>query len=192
MKKLIICLISMLLFSSINLVSAQESKYFDVDNSYKYLVSFTPKNLQESFYRKEGEFTPLGMYKLNKYYYDAFIPIYKDIFGSQHFAKFEGRDNLRFLRAIKCSFYFREDFKPYYFWVTFPADRIDEFPQWEEKLYRFCLKVLDVDVRSFIEIQGEKSLFKGSTFDIDFANLYLFLEGRSLPEDYNWTNSDND
>jgi hypothetical protein len=178
MKKLIIYLFGILLLNSVNTISAQEYKYFNIRYSDKFSVSFSPKNLEESFFKKEGERTTMGFYTMNENYFDMFIPIYKEIFGDQYLTQYKGRDNLLFLTKIKCSFYFREDFKPYYFWVNFPASRLEEFPQWEEKLYRFCMKVLEVDVRCFIDLEGDISFFKGSTFDINMGNLYLFLEGR--------------
>ena len=189
MKKSIIYLFSLLLFNRISAISAQEYKYFDISSSNQFSVYFTPKNLKESFYTKEGEKSTMGIYKLNKYYFDTFMPIYNEIFGFLNSTQYKSKDDLKFLLGIQCSFYFRGDFKPYYFWVSFPTNRIDEFPQWEEKLYRLCMKTLEVDVRSFIDIQGDKALFKGSTFQINMRNLYLFSESNLRLDDYNWKNT---
>ena len=134
MKKLIICLFSILLFSSINLVSSQEYKYFDITMEGNSIVGFVPKHLKPgSMDRKNADNNWVSVVpKMNKYYFDTFIPIYKDVFG----ADFNYKGDRINLMWISCSFWFREDFKPYYYQISFPTAMLDEFPQWEEKLYQ--------------------------------------------------------
>ena len=187
MKRIIIYLFCMLLFSNLHIISAQEYKYFDLTFQSNSIVGFSPKNLTDSFYVKEGEKATMGKVIYNANYYDTFIPIFKEIFGSQFFAQYkrisEGREDLLFLRKIHCHLYIGEDFKPYYFGISFPTNRLDEFPLWDEKLYRLCMKSFEVDMRRFILILGDKSLFKGTTFEINMGNLYLYSEGRLRMDD---------
>jgi hypothetical protein len=107
------------------------------------------------------------------------MPIYKEIFGPDF--KY---DNWRTLFRINCSFWFREDFKPYFYQITFPTEMLDEFPGWEEKLYLLCEKSMKVNIRPFIELQGDKSKFEWSNFDIIIGNLYMFSEGKLRLDDY--------
>ena len=161
------------------MTSAQEYKYFYIRNSDKYTVVFSPKNLKPDLMERKNNPNILEEPKLNDYYFNTFMPIYKDVFGADF--KYE---NWRILGRINCSFWFGEDFKPSYYQITFPTELLDEFPQWEEKLYQLCERSMKVDIRSFINPQKDKSNFGWSNFHIIFSNLYLYSEGRLRIDDY--------
>ena len=155
MKKLIICLFIILITG---ITSAQEYKYFDLTFKGNSIVGFSPKHLKPgSMERTRGKKMIQELYRLNKYYFDSYMPIYYEIFGTEFKV-----ENWKILRSISCDFWFREDFKPYYYQISFPTALLDEFPQWEEKLYRLCEKSMKVDVRAnFGDIQPPVSVISG-------------------------------
>ena len=180
MKKIIVCLFSLLLSGIISLLYAQDYKYFNLTFKSNSIVGFSPKHLKPgSMERTNGASMIREAPKLDASYFNTFMPIFKDIFGADF--KYE---NWRILRRINCAFWFREDFKPFYYQITFPTELLDEFPQWEEKLYQLCERSMKVDIHPFIRSQRDKPNFEWSTFQVNLANLYMYSEGRFRMEDY--------
>jgi len=160
------------------MISAQEYKYFDLTFKDNTSVGFSPKHLKPDLMERKNNPNILEEPKLNLYYFNTFMPIYYEIFGADF--KYE---NWRILGRINCSFWFGEDFKPFYYQISFPAELLDEFPQWEEKLYQLCERSMKVDIRPFIKPLRDKPDFGWSNFHVNLVNLYLFSEGRLRIED---------
>ena len=176
MKKLIIYLFSILLSGSMQMITAQESKYFEIKNNDQSIVCLVPKHLKPGLQERKKGNNNWGFvvtnYNMN--YFNTFMPIYKEVFGIDY--KYNG--DRRNLICINCTFWFGEDLKPYYYQINFPTNMLDEFPLWEEKLYQLCERSMKVDLRSFINVPEDKSNFEWSNFSVNFRNLYLFSEGR--------------
>ncbi|MDR0795432.1 MAG: hypothetical protein LBE79_05155 [Tannerella sp.] len=179
MKNLKFYLCCTILWGSIQMSSAQEYKYFNLTSKGNSIVSFEPKHLKiGATERKFANNWTIGVAKRNAYYFDAFAPIYKEIFGT------ESLGEPRLIARILCTFWYKEDFKPYYYQIMFPIKLLDEFPQWEEKLYQLCERSMKVDIRPFIELHGDKARFERSYFEINLGNLYQFTQGIFRPQEY--------
>jgi hypothetical protein len=116
----------------------------------------------------------IGEPVLNKYFFETFYSIYNEVFGSQ----FKYHENRQIMVWIKYTFWFKGDFKPNYYHLYIPAELIDDFPQLEEKFYRFGEKCMKADIRPFIEVQGGMDDFKGSLFEINFGYFNRYTSNR--------------
>lgn len=170
MKKIKIYLISMLLFSSIYMIYAQEYKCFNFESSNEYTIWFSPKDLTYSDNNMKGGQEGYQI-KFNQRYYEIFTPIFNEIFGYPY------TGDVSLLSKIKITFYFGKDFEPYYFYIGFPTDRIEEFSGLEDKIYNFGKKCMQTNFQPFVEVWEEEK-FKGSSFMVPLLGFYLYSEGK--------------
>ena len=140
------------------------------------IVSLAPKKYVPSdLERQPGEAGAFGNFRFNSTrYFDTFTPLFQETFGAQY--KYNG--NERNLLFIYCTFWYREDFKPYFFQISLPRRLMDDFSEMEEKLFLLCEKIMKADIRPLVDIQGNVANFKGSNFQINLGGLYQSANGK--------------
>jgi len=163
-------LVSILLVSSTYITNAQEYTYFHIESSSEYLIWFSPKDLTYSD-SERGKGTDGYQIDFNQTFFEIYTPIFNEIFGHPY------TGDPRLLSKITLTFYFRKDFKPYYFFVGFPANRKEEFAGLEEKIYTFGKKCLQTNFQPFVQVWDKKK-FQGSSFTIMLYGFYLYSEGK--------------
>jgi hypothetical protein len=120
-------------------------------------------------------FMPEFLYRIlnNEEFAKRSATVFEKVFGKPDIAE------LKMPERIMYRFVFDSDYKIVYFRILYPTSAWEEFPRWEEKLYRFGMTFNEVDIKSLTRgTEGEP--FTRGDFILPLRSITKRMEGAKM------------